>query len=218
MTTRKAQAEQTRAALIEAAGRLFVERGFLGTKITDITAAAGRATGSFYDHFTDKDDLLRAMLAGLNAEVDGEVSGWAHPREHDLTDPAQLRDHLAVAWAAMRANLPVVIALTEDTMAKGVGSGASWRRLVEDTETLRSHLEYLRDCGHELPGDPELVGAAIGAVLGALAYALLPTHPADYSDDEVIDTLTALLLHGLAGPGGPGYRDEIRGTTSGSSH
>lgn len=202
MTTRKAQAAETRAALLEAAGRLFVERGFLNTKITDITAAAGRATGSFYDHFADKDALLRAMLADLNAGVDAEMAQWPHPREHDLTDPAQLRDHLAVAWTAMRDNLPVVIALTEDGMAKGAGSGEYWRRLTEDTETLRSHLEYLRERGHTLPGEPELIGAAIGAALGTLAYALLPTHPADYSDDQVIDSLTALLLHGLAGPGG----------------
>ena len=59
---------------------------------------------------------------------------------------------------------------------------------------LRQHLEHLRDRGHPLPGDPELIGAAIGAMLSTLNHALPPL-----GDDRVIDALTDLLLHGLSG-------------------
>jgi hypothetical protein len=88
----------------------------------------------------------------------------------------------------------------EATVAAGPGAGESWRQLSTDTVVLRDHLEHLRQRGRPLPGDPGLVAAAMGGVLATLAYALLPARPAPYDDDQVIDTVTSLLLSGLRGP------------------
>jgi AcrR family transcriptional regulator len=197
MGVRKARAAETEAALKEAARRQFAERGYLNTKITDITAAAGRATGSFYEHFAGKEDLLRALLADMHEQAGGQLDSAEHP-PHDLTDHGQLHDHLAVAWDVMRDYRPVMTALFESAMTAGPASGALWTRLTEDTAVLREHLEYLRDEGHPLPGDPELIAAAMGGMMSMLAYALLPSGSA-YPDAEIVNSLTALLLHGLAG-------------------
>jgi AcrR family transcriptional regulator len=196
---RKARAADTEAALKEAARHQFVERGYLNTKITDITAAAGRATGSFYDHFSSKEDLLQALLADLRQQGSDDIGQQDLPGDHDLTDRQQLRAHLASAWHVMRSNLPVVAAVYESAVALGPGSGEVWKQLTQDTGTLREHLEYLRDRGHDLPGAPALVAAAMGGMLSMLAYAVLPSG-AGYSDEEIIDTVTGLLLTGLAGP------------------
>jgi AcrR family transcriptional regulator len=231
MGVRKARAAQTESALKEAARRQFAERGYLNTKITDITAAAGRATGSFYEHFSSKDDLLQALLADMHGQARGELAGDGHP-PHDLAAPGQLRDHLAVAWQVMRDNRPVMTALLEAAMTAGPASGVLWDRLAQDTGVLREHLEYLRDQGRPLPGDPALIAAAMGAMLSMLAYALLPADPAAdyaagppagtaagpparraidpqtglpeprYPDAEIVDSLARLLLYGLAGPAG----------------
>lgn len=204
MGVRKVRAAETEAALKDAARRQFAERGYLNTKITDITAAAGRATGSFYEHFASKEDLLRILLTDMHGQAGEAFDVGEHP-PHDLTDPDQLREHLAVAWNVMRDNRPVMTALFESALAAGPASGALWVRLTEDTRMLREHLEYLRTRGHQLPGDPTLIAAAMGGMLSMLAYALLPADseaspgPA-YSDPDIIDAVTKLLLSGLSGP------------------
>jgi len=129
-----------------------------------------------------------------------EMAAGPHPVEHDLTEYAQLRAHLDVGWQVIRANLPVMIALFESAIAQRPASGAMWQRLMDDTDVLRRHLEYLKDRGRPLPGDPTLVAAAMGGMLSMLAYAVLTSDASGLSDEEVVDTLTALLLNGLAGP------------------
>jgi AcrR family transcriptional regulator len=217
MGVRKVRAAETAAALKAAARRQFSERGYLNTKITDITTAAGRATGSFYEHFASKEELLQALLADMQGEASDQFDSAEHP-PHDLTSPGQLHDHLAVAWGVMRDNRPVQAALFESAIVTGPASGVLWDQLAGGTSVLRDHLEYLRVTGHQLPGEPALIAAAMGAMLSLLAYALPPAGagaesapspgsgqresgaaPA-YSDQDVVDTLTKLLLHGLAGP------------------
>ncbi|THV26750.1 TetR/AcrR family transcriptional regulator [Glycomyces paridis] len=199
MGVRKARAAETRAVLLEAARRRFAEHGYLNTKITDITKEAGRATGSFYEHFADKEAILQALLEGMEERADELVDTTVHPREHDLTDREQLRQHIAVSWTVFREHAPVVSALFQSMVAAPPGSGRAWENLVAETTFLRAHLEYSAEQGRDLPGEPELVAAAMGAMLGMLGYAANSAQGREFDDDTVIDTLTDLLHTGLAG-------------------
>src|SRR5690242_4720626 len=60
--TRAERQEQTRAALVDAAGRVFAERGFVGSSVEAITAEAGYTRGAFYSNFSSKEELFAELL------------------------------------------------------------------------------------------------------------------------------------------------------------
>jgi len=51
-------AAETRDRLLRAAADVFAERGYDGTRVADIAAAAGVSNGALYSHFASKAELL----------------------------------------------------------------------------------------------------------------------------------------------------------------
>ncbi len=66
----KADALATRNALLDAAERLFDEKGVSRTSLNDIALAAGTTRGAIYWHFKDKADLFNAMMERATAHLD----------------------------------------------------------------------------------------------------------------------------------------------------
>ncbi|MFF4055513.1 TetR/AcrR family transcriptional regulator [Streptomyces sp. NPDC001668] len=70
---RQMYAEQTRADLVTAARKLFVDNGFADTSVEAITGAAQVSKGTFYSHFPDK----KAMFAEIYTELLQQVGALA---------------------------------------------------------------------------------------------------------------------------------------------
>lgn len=68
-TPRTARGERTRRALLSAAAAEFGEKGFHDGSISGITRRAGCALGSFYTYFGSKDDIFRALVDDMSAQV-----------------------------------------------------------------------------------------------------------------------------------------------------
>ena len=62
---RRARAQRTREDVIEAARRLFVERGFVATTVNDIAAAAHVSAETIYKGFGSKTALVAAVARAL---------------------------------------------------------------------------------------------------------------------------------------------------------
>lgn len=58
----QARARATRELLLEAAAHLFVERGYVGTSINDISDSSGRTSGAIYFHYSSKEKLALAVV------------------------------------------------------------------------------------------------------------------------------------------------------------
>jgi AcrR family transcriptional regulator len=68
-------AAERRAAVLRAAATLFGERGYAGTRLDDVAAAAGVTKPIVYRHFESKKALYLALLARHEADMPTFVAG-----------------------------------------------------------------------------------------------------------------------------------------------
>lgn len=86
-TTRQQQKEQTKKILLDAAFRVFSEKGFLNTRMSDIALAAGVSHGTVFLHFNTQEAFI--------TEVVDYYCGKIALYTHKLTDTnGTLRDFL----------------------------------------------------------------------------------------------------------------------------
>lgn len=122
---RERKRRQTRERIEQAAMTLFLERGFDGTTIEDITEAADVSKRSFFDYFPSKEEVVFA---------------WQD----------SFADGLAAAIARRPANEPIVKvveeALTSAAMAALDPQSMALAELIRETPVLsaRNQLKYAK--------------------------------------------------------------------------
>jgi len=60
----------SREAIVDAAERLFLERGFGTVSMDDLAGAAGVARRTLYNQFTNKEEIFREMLARVSGQLE----------------------------------------------------------------------------------------------------------------------------------------------------
>jgi AcrR family transcriptional regulator len=69
-TMPKARRGESRAAIIAAAERLFLERGFGAVSMDELAEAAGVARRTLYNQFASKEEIFREMLLRVSAQLE----------------------------------------------------------------------------------------------------------------------------------------------------
>jgi AcrR family transcriptional regulator len=62
LNNKNLQSQETANRILNQAMRIFLEKGYHGTSIDDITQAAGLTKGALYWHFKGKEDLLKKLI------------------------------------------------------------------------------------------------------------------------------------------------------------
>jgi len=75
---RAAGKARSRQSLLDAAKRLFMERGYEGATVREIAAAAGLSTGAVFASFADKSDLFNEVLL---ADLEDQMAGMRRAAE-----------------------------------------------------------------------------------------------------------------------------------------
>jgi AcrR family transcriptional regulator len=141
--TQEDRSNSTRADLVAAARRLFATRGYHAVPTDEIVRTAGVTRGALYHHYTDKQDLLRAVVEELERELTAEVSAALLTAPDPMTGMADgltvfldacLRDEVrqisltdapaVLGWAVWREiEARHGLGLLEETLAKAMADG-----------------------------------------------------------------------------------------------
>lgn len=96
----KAEAEQTRHKLLDAAEQLFLQRGVSRTSLNDIATAAGTTRGAIYWHFEDKADLFNAMMERVTLPLEQALQSATQPGANTQPPLKALLGNLMLALRA----------------------------------------------------------------------------------------------------------------------
>ena len=77
----KEDALETRNQLLDAAERVFFDKGFSQTSLMDIAEAAGLSRGAIYWHFKNKSDLFEAMADRIRLPLENLTDACADEKE-----------------------------------------------------------------------------------------------------------------------------------------
>jgi AcrR family transcriptional regulator len=157
--------EESRAAAIDAARRLLLERGPQAVTLKAVAAEIGRTHANLLHHFGSAAGLQSALARSI---ADSVTAGIAAAVERARRGEADARD---------------IVDQTYDAFGReGAGALAAWMILTGDRDALNPILDSLQSLvaqlsvGHE---DHEVAQSTLGVVLGALGDALLGAPIAD---------------------------------------
>jgi AcrR family transcriptional regulator len=183
---RKRRAARTEAELKAAAIRVFARVGYLNAKITDITVEAGRATGSFYQHFPSKEKLLAALLGDLPAE--GDEGALAAGHSDDFADRAAIRWHIEQFWGVYRRHRVVMTALRQAAIVDPQFDRVQREMLEPDLRHIAQHMAKASPSAN-----PLVLASLFQMTVSSFADTWIDKLP----DAEAIETLTSFLYGGI---------------------
>ncbi|MCW2784685.1 MAG: transcriptional regulator [Marmoricola sp.] len=82
-----ARAIKTREAILEASRKLFLERGYAGTRVNNITDACGISRAGFYTYFKDKHEVVNLLGKTTYEEILKVIGLW-----EEIPNPCTLDD------------------------------------------------------------------------------------------------------------------------------
>ena len=165
-----ARGVRSRTELLEAARRLIQRKGYAKTKISDITQEAGKALGSFYTYFANKEEVLEQLAEDFKAEIDARVTGL------DLTGGdsyAVVREVCEVYWSSCKNHAPELAAIFQASMLDE-RFAKRWREIRADArDNIAAGIRALDAAGVAHNPEPEATASALGSMMDYFCYVWL---------------------------------------------
>jgi TetR/AcrR family transcriptional regulator len=182
-----ARAIRTRNAILEASKRLFLERGYAGTRINNITDACGISRAGFYTYFRDKREIFNDLGKTAYRELLEVVARW-----DDIPNPAGRAD--VEEW--VRAYFEFMD--RHGAFSLSAHSGPSDENVRTDSARMQMRVIWLlgtalRNRQHRPTHAPEALGLTVQAMLDR-SWFLIHTQQLPIASDDVSRAATDSIM------------------------
>jgi AcrR family transcriptional regulator len=196
--TREDKRQANRARILQAARKVFAQRGYHGATIAQIADEAGLSNGAVYYNFTNKEDLFLALLDQWRAELIRDI-GKAVGRPGSAEPQRPFQDEVLHVVAALKRGREWRLLLFE-FVTYAARNPQFRERFVAGRQKFKGALASAlaeRTAAHHIQPalSPEQLAALLTALVNGLALDEV-TEPGAIPDDLLA---TALLV--LIGPG-----------------
>lgn len=205
---RRLMPEERQEQIIEAAARLFAEKGFDGTSVDDIAEACGVAPGLIYHYFDSKAEILRTLLERksllpkmaeiLSQPPKGTVEETLTELGNALWKMLEEKRELALMMHGEMQRNKEVVKIVGKVIRTGVKLLSDYLNAQKAAGTLRKDL------------DPEIFARTFWGALfeSFFAHNRLVPFVKRIPPKRLVREVVKLLLHGAANLGKPKFGGE----------
>lgn len=184
----------TKAEILSCAARLFRTKGYAAVTLREIAKGVGLTTGSFYYHFTSKEEIVSEILEQGHRRVLSEV-------RKAISDLETNADGRLILQTAIRSHIQCL--LGDDSFPSANIRIFAHVPAEVRTASLGVRHEYegywirlLRQCQERGESDPNIDPAVLSNLLfGAMNWTLEWYKPGRHRIEEIADNLTRLVIH-----------------------
>lgn len=199
--TRSQPAEtDTRTRILNAAQRLFSQKGYNGTTTKDLAQAASVAEGTLFRHFANKKAIL----------VELATQGWIEILTDLLTELSEMGSYQAVAQVMRRRMLNIHknadlmrVCFLEAQFHPELRDRIQAEVISKMTDVAEAFFETAMERGIYRPMNPRLVAhvfLGMFAVAGFSQQTLLENDSSPKAMQEMAEGLADIFLHGVLAP------------------
>jgi len=186
-----------RTQILDAATKVFAEKGFHSATIKDVAKTAGIADGTIYNYFENKTALLLGILDRINESAQREAH-FQEGAEMDIREwtRAYIRHRFSLFGPEV---LQVFRAIVPEILVNKELQDSYYGRIIEPTFEMAIAYLRKRQAAGEVNGmDPALAMRLIaGTVFGVVVLRLMGDTQLGARWEELPDLITDILLNGL---------------------
>lgn len=160
-TRRERDKQERRAAILAAAERVIVARGFAEASIDGIAREAGLAAGTVYLYFPNKEALIQELLGNKVRQLNDAVAAQTHPKRPFADALRAVVQAMFLHFEAHRGFFGIFVRERMELSRHPAQADGVMREIEAGAEHVTRWIGAAQRAGHLASGKPRLCAAAL---------------------------------------------------------